>query len=130
QQDCGQCGYLCETYSAAIAAGAEAKLNLCAPGGKETSRMLKRLLEEAPPAPASTPAAVTAEPASAARPAGAPGYCRELPVEATFLGARRINGPASDKDTRHVSFDISASGIDYVPGDSFGLFASNDPALV
>eukprot|EP01035_Chromulina_nebulosa_P067409 gene67409-92339_t len=32
QQDCGQCGYLCETYSAAIAAGTEPKLNLCAPG--------------------------------------------------------------------------------------------------
>ena len=48
QQDCGQCGYLCESYSAAIAAGTEAKLNLCVPGGKETSRMLKRLLEEVP----------------------------------------------------------------------------------
>ena len=48
QQDCGQCGYLCETYSAAIASGQETKLNLCVPGGKETSRMLKRLLEETP----------------------------------------------------------------------------------
>ncbi|HUC46724.1 MAG TPA: sulfite reductase subunit alpha, partial [Hyphomicrobiaceae bacterium] len=48
QQDCGQCGYLCETYSAAIASGQEPKLTLCVPGGKETSRMLKRLLEETP----------------------------------------------------------------------------------
>ncbi|MBA4334367.1 MAG: sulfite reductase subunit alpha, partial [Methylobacterium sp.] len=43
QQDCGQCGYVCETYSAAIASGAEARLNLCAPGGKDTLRQLKTL---------------------------------------------------------------------------------------
>ena len=55
QQDCGQCGYLCETYSAAIAGGTETKLNLCAPGGKETSRMLKRLLEETPAPAGYTP---------------------------------------------------------------------------
>src|SRR5262245_60544371 len=64
QQDCGQCGYLCETYSAAIASGAESKLNLCVPGGKETSRMLKRLLEEtpAPAAPAAPAIAKAAQP--------------------------------------------------------------------
>ena len=66
QQDCGQCGYLCETYSAAIAAGSEAKLNLCVPGGKETSRMLKRLLEEAPAVPA---APADAKPAQEVEPA-------------------------------------------------------------
>src|SRR5215471_8803085 len=55
QQDCGQCGYLCETYSAAIASGLEKKLNLCVPGGKETSRTLKRLLEEAPAAGKASP---------------------------------------------------------------------------
>ncbi len=46
QQNCGQCGYLCETYSAAIAEGREPKLNLCAPGGKDTLRMLKSLAAE------------------------------------------------------------------------------------
>ena len=51
QQDCGQCGYMCETYSKAIADGAETKLNLCVPGGKETSRMLKSLLVRAPAVP-------------------------------------------------------------------------------
>src|SRR5262245_46792316 len=55
QQDCGQCGYQCETYSAAIASGQEKKLNLCVPGGKETSRRLKRLLEEARVAEGSPP---------------------------------------------------------------------------
>src|SRR5947199_7116355 len=46
QPDCGQCGYNCNDYSEAIANKAEARLNLCVPGGKETARMLKALHEE------------------------------------------------------------------------------------
>ncbi|HKW52181.1 MAG TPA: (Fe-S)-binding protein, partial [Stellaceae bacterium] len=45
QLDCGQCGYLCRTYAEAIASGAEAGLARCVPGGKETARALKELLE-------------------------------------------------------------------------------------
>ena len=67
QQDCGQCGYNCNDYSEAIASKAEARLNLCVPGGKETARMLKALneeLEKAPAAPSGTAAApVAAAPA-------------------------------------------------------------------
>jgi sulfite reductase (NADPH) flavoprotein alpha-component len=126
QQDCGQCGYLCETYSKAIADGVETKLNLCVPGGKETSRMLKRLLEETP---ASAPSAAQAEPVPAApKPAAVPGT-RECPVDVHFSGATRLNGPGSAKDTRHVVFDISRSGLRYQPGDSFGIFPRNDPEL-
>ncbi len=54
QQDCGQCGYLCKSYAEAIAAGAEKALNRCVPGGKETARMVKELMEldaEPPAAP-------------------------------------------------------------------------------
>lgn len=129
QQDCGQCGYLCETYSAAIAAGTETKLNLCVPGGKETSRMLKRLLEEVPaqlPAPSIGALAPDAAPElTEAR----PGYSRDRPVNAIFRGAARLNGEGSGKDTRHVVFDISRTGIAYAPGDSFGLLPHNDPEL-
>ncbi len=46
QQDCGQCGYDCESYAEALATGKEARLNLCAPGGKDTARMLKTLASE------------------------------------------------------------------------------------
>ena len=124
QQDCGQCGYLCETYSKAIAEATEAKLNLCAPGGKETSRMLKRLLEETPGA------AVPAKPdAAPAEPKSADPGTRDAPVHAAFVMATRLNGAGSQKDTRHVVFDISRSGLSYMSGDSFGLFPSNDPAL-
>src|SRR5438045_2092931 len=72
QQDCGQCGYNCNDYSDAIASKAEARLNLCVPGGKETARMLKSLYEELDKAPAgAAPAAAAttaAEPAEVAVP--------------------------------------------------------------
>jgi len=127
QQDCGQCGYLCETYADALASGVETKLNLCAPGGKETSRMVKKLLEQTPSAAIE---ATSAPVAAVRKELGKPGYVRDLPVEAKFLSATRITSEASEKDARHVVFDISQSGIDYVPGDSFGLLPTNDPALV
>ncbi|HUC68020.1 MAG TPA: (Fe-S)-binding protein, partial [Stellaceae bacterium] len=50
QLDCGQCGYLCRTYAEALAGGAETSLSRCVPGGKETARALKVLLEQAPTA--------------------------------------------------------------------------------
>jgi sulfite reductase (NADPH) flavoprotein alpha-component len=127
QQDCGQCGYLCETYSAAIAEGKEQKLNLCQPGGKDTFRMLKKLAEEIGAAPAAAPAeAKPAEPA----PLGEKGRSRDNPAKAIYLGRRMLNGEGSEKETYHHDFDLSPSGLDYVVGDSFGIFAPNDPALV
>src|SRR5436190_20339847 len=70
QQDCGQCGYNCNDYSEAIANKAEARLNLCVPGGKETARMLKALQEELGNAPAvfATLALAQTTPAIAAEP--------------------------------------------------------------
>ena len=44
QLDCGACGYLCQTYSEAIARGEEKDLTRCSPGGKETARKLKELV--------------------------------------------------------------------------------------
>jgi sulfite reductase (NADPH) flavoprotein alpha-component len=123
QQDCGQCGYLCETYSAAIASGKEPKLNLCAPGGKETSRMLKRLLEDVPAATAK------AEPDPTESQRSAEHGTRDAPVDAVFRSATRLSGEASGKDTRHVVLDIATSRLSYAPGDSFGLYAKNDPVL-
>lgn len=125
QQNCGQCGYLCETYSAAIAEGKEGKLNLCAPGGKDTLRMLKQLAEEL----GSAGSAQVASPALATAVQGPKGHARDNPAEAVFLGRRKLNGEGSEKETWHVEFDLSASGITYEAGDSFGVFASNDPRL-
>ena len=43
QLDCGQCGYLCQTYAAAIADGSEKSLKKCIPGAKPTMTKLKEL---------------------------------------------------------------------------------------
>jgi sulfite reductase (NADPH) flavoprotein alpha-component len=126
QQDCGQCGYNCHDYSEAIANKSEARLNLCIPGGKETARMLKLLYEELDKAPVG-PAA----PAAPATPVTAgPGRSRDNPVPASFVSRRLLNKPGSEKETWHIEFDISGCALDYVVGDSFGIFARNDPGLV
>src|SRR6266436_10050224 len=128
--DCGQCGYNCNDYSDAIAGRTEARLNLCVPGGKETARMLKSLNEELDKAPAaSADASVT--PAVPAAPITAePGRSRDNPVAATFVSRRLLNKAGSEKQTWHIDFDLSGCGLDYVVGDSFGIFARNELGLV
>jgi sulfite reductase (NADPH) flavoprotein alpha-component len=128
QQDCGQCGSSCEEYSRQIFAHEEGRLNLCVPGGKDTSRMLKKLTEEQPGA---APAASAGAPAAEAKPAAsAPGRSRDNPVTATFVSRTLLNRPGSAKETWHIEFDLTQSGLDYVVGDSFGVMPANDPALV
>jgi sulfite reductase (NADPH) flavoprotein alpha-component len=126
QQDCGQCGYNCHDYSEAIASKAEARLNLCVPGGKETARMLKTLYEELDKAPsaAKTPAGEPAAPAPV--PIAEAGRSRDNPVPATFVSRRLLNKKGSEKETWHIDFDLSGSSLDYVVGDSFGIFARNE----
>jgi sulfite reductase (NADPH) flavoprotein alpha-component len=135
QQDCGQCGYNCQDYSNAIAQRSEERLNLCVPGGKETARMLKTLHGEmngevggaaAAPAAAAVPAEVAAP---AARPAPTAGRSRDNPTTATFLSRTRLNKAGSEKETWHIELDIKDAGIDYVVGDSLGIFPMNDPRL-
>src|SRR4051794_23427905 len=130
QQDCGQCGYNCQDYSEAIASKSEARLNLCVPGGKETARMLKSLHEELDKAPAVKPAASQATAASVSVLVSEPGRSRDNPVEATFLSRRLLNKQGSEKETWHIEFDLEGCGLDYVVGDSFGIFGKNDLGLV
>jgi sulfite reductase (NADPH) flavoprotein alpha-component len=136
QQDCGQCGYNCHDYSEAIASRSEARLNLCVPGGKETARMLKSLHEELDKAPAPKAGDKASDKGDAvAAPAvtvtiAEPGRSRDNPVAATFLSRRLLNKGKSEKETYHVEFDLSESKLDYVVGDSFGVFARNELGLV
>ena len=119
QLDCGQCGYLCQTYAEALASGRETSASLCVPGAKPTSKKLKELLAERPAD------AVTASPVvEAAKPVAPLG----MPVR--VLAADRLTGDGSAKDVRHVRIDLSVSGLSYEPGDSIGICAPNDPDLV
>jgi sulfite reductase (NADPH) flavoprotein alpha-component len=42
----------------------------------------------------------------------------------------RLNKPGSEKETWHLEFDLKDSGLDYVVGDTFEIYPTNDPALV
>jgi sulfite reductase (NADPH) flavoprotein alpha-component len=99
QQDCGQCGYNCQDYSDAIFLQKEERLNLCVPGGKETTRALKTLHQELGKAPASaeTPSKTPTPAAATVAPAGARGCSRECPTAARFLSRTRLNKAASEK---------------------------------
>ena len=130
QQDCGQCGYNCSDYSDAIAGKSEARLNLCVPGGKETARMLKSLYEELDKAPAAAPSAAVTPAVAVTTTISEPGRSRDNPVAATFVSRTLLNKKGSEKETWHIDFDLSGAGLDYVVGDSFGIFAKNDLGLV
>ena len=121
QLDCGQCGYLCQSYAEAIANGAETSLSRCLPGGKETARALKELIAVKARVPASP-----APPASLP-PAAPPQRCA---APALFERALPLNRDGSDKDTRHVVFRIANPVLAYEVGDSFGVHAENCPELV
>jgi sulfite reductase (NADPH) flavoprotein alpha-component len=133
QQDCGQCGYNCEDYSNLIATKKEERLNLCVPGGKETARMLRSLYEElgkAPPVLTAPSATFESPVAAGATDVSTLGRSRDNPVTAIFLSRQLLNKKGSAKETWHIDFDLSGCGLDYVVGDSFGIFASNDIGLV
>lgn len=129
QQDCGQCGYDCRNYSGAIMSGAETRLNLCAPGGKETARMVKALVEQIGSEPKAA-TAPTATPAEVKPAAAKPGTSRDNPSTAKVLSRTLLNKPGSEKETWHVEIDLTSSGIEYQVGDAFGLFPHNDSVLV
>ena len=128
QQDCGQCGYNCADYANALFQKKEERLNLCAPGGKDTARMLKALAAEiggtAGTESANGDSGSNADSTTEA-PSGPRGYCRENPVPATFLSRRKLNGEGSEKETWHIEIDLRNSDVEYVVGDSLGVFASN-----
>ena len=131
QLDCGQCGYLCQTYAEAVWNGAEVSLSRCVPGGKETSRKLKALMTDLAShrtaAPAATPG-LSIVPSSAVD--TRPGFHRDRPALATLIEAHPLSRKGSAKDVRHVVLDLSATAITYKVGDSLGVFPRKNPLLV
>ena len=128
QQDCGQCGYNCNDYSDALAGKSEVRLNLCVPGGKETARMLKALNEELENVPSGSPNTITAPIAPTSE--ALLGRSRDNPAPAKFISRKLLNKTGSEKETWHIDFDLAGCNLDYVVGDSFGIFARNDLGLV
>ncbi|OOF20240.1 sulfite reductase [NADPH] flavoprotein, alpha-component [Salinivibrio sp. IB574] len=56
-------------------------------------------------------------------------YTKQSPYEAELLTCQRITGRGSDKAVYHLEFDLGDSGIQYQPGDAFGVWYQNDPEL-
>ena len=160
QLDCGACGYMCDTYAFAIADGEEKDLTLCSPGGRETARMLKKIVREEPatapgggassetaargqaaakpagaaPAPAK-PASAKGQPsqkkaAEAVESSGPAPVDRSNPVRARINSVRDLNGEGSAKHTVHAEIDLSHIDLEYRVGDSLGVYPTNCPELV
>ena len=125
QLDCGQCGYECRSYAAAIADGSESDLGKCVPGGRATAKKLKELLAQAGGV-RPTPAAAGTAPA-APRPLPERGYGRDAPVPARLVSSVALTGAGAEKETRHVVFDVTGTGLRYAPGDSLGVWPQNNP---
>ncbi|QDT65200.1 sulfite reductase subunit alpha [Calycomorphotria hydatis] len=123
QLDCGSCGYVCDTYAAAIASGEEKSLTLCVPGAKETSKKLKELVKLNPIGEAAPATSSESAPAAAK-------WSRQNPFQAKLKRGFNLNKPGSAKQTTHVEIDLSGSDLEYVVGDSLGVFPTNCDQLV
>lgn len=57
-------------------------------------------------------------------------YSRTNPFYAEVLENINLNGRGSNKETRHLELSLEGSGLVYEPGDSLGIYPTNNPALV
>ncbi len=136
QLNCGACGYLCKTYSEAVAAGTEKSLTLCSPGGRDTAKAIKRLLAEHGSGNANgsgmNGSAMPVANGHAATGALEHGgrYHRGNPFAAKFVSTCNLNKPGSAKHTAHVILDLTGSGLTYKVGDALGVCPTNPPDLV
>lgn len=55
---------------------------------------------------------------------------RKNPYRAQLVANRRLSGPASAKEVRHLAVALGDSGIAYAAGDGLGVKPVNDPSVV
>jgi sulfite reductase (NADPH) flavoprotein alpha-component len=136
QLDCGQCGYLCESYADALAAGTETDPGRCVPGGKATTRELRALLAQraepsdlggAPAAPGLVRLASASTPTRPAPVGAPPAVTRDRPFRARLVRCERLSAAESEKPVRHVVLSLAGSDIRYEPGDALGVWPRNFP---
>jgi len=59
-----------------------------------------------------------------------PRFDKSHPFPGRLLSNRKLNSPGSDKDTRHLEFQIDTSQLPYQAGDALGVLPLNCPVLV
>lgn len=57
-------------------------------------------------------------------------YSRKNPFPARLLESRSLTQAGSGKETLHFEVSLEGSGLSYEPGDSLGVFPTNDPTEV
>ena len=57
-------------------------------------------------------------------------FSRSHPFPGRLLTNRKLNGPGSDKDTRHLEVSLDGSGLSYEVGDALAVVPTNCPDLV
>lgn len=77
-----------------------------------------------------TTVATVSSPSSVVKTVEETEYTRSNPFQAEVLDIIRLNGRGSNKETFHIELSLEGSGITYEPGDSLGIFPTNDPELV
>lgn len=110
-----------------IAERIDADLDFEEPASTWTSGALNQLLDVAKPelATADLP---TAEVVHLDFPTAAYSKAHPFPAEITELV--NLNGSRSAKETYHVELSLEGSGLTFEPGDSIGVIAENDDAVV
>ena len=132
QLDCGACGYLCRTYSEAIADGAETSPHpLLAGRLRDRRRRSSASSRRSPDRRRAANGWRTERPTLAQRrPNGngrseiAAGRARTRSRHGSSESVN-LNRPGSEKETRHVEIDLGADGPSYKVGDSLGVYPEN-----
>lgn len=57
-------------------------------------------------------------------------YSRTNPFRAEVLENINLNGRGSNRETRHLEISLEGSGLTYEPGDSVGIFPTNNSDLI
>lgn len=58
-----------------------------------------------------------------------PVYSRRNPFPSTKLADIVLNGRGSSKEVHHIELSLAESGLTYEPGDSLGVYPTNDPKV-
>ena len=134
QQDCGQCGYVCDDYADALFAeereAAEPLRARRQGNSADAEGAVRRRSEAAASGESKAPAAssAAAEQRLHRRRPGARARIRSL---AAFLGAPRLNKRGLEKETLARRVRPQGERVSTIAvGDAFGVFPTNDPALV
>jgi len=64
------------------------------------------------------------------KPASTSQWTRANPFPGKLVVNRRLSSDDSEKDTHHFEIDLTGWGLNFEPGDSVAVYATNDPQLV